>query len=296
MKLGNSNNTLFSADSQRKKIKLRHFTVILLAVLIIGGSLSAFIFMKHYNFNLQSAFGEGTTAERSLETESETGSVKADTEDFTLLLFCVDSERTKLSLLSLARFGFDSDSISFCSLSPDKSADFNGSTMSLAEIYNAGGAEALTDAVKSVTGVRADRYLGSTENQFKMIVNHFGGFNIIMDKTVEYRGSDFTLILPKGAQLMKGETLHRYFRYLATLGPEGFMKQSELLGLMFKTELVPEGTESMTADFSYLANHLITNTSIIDFSQVSPGIESLMLSDATSYSAVASPEALTSDT
>lgn len=288
-----SNNTLFSADSQRKKIKLRHFTAILLAVLIIGGSLSAFIFMKHYNFNLQSAFGEGTTIERSIEPVTESESVSTDTEDFTLLLFCVDSERTKLSLLSLVRFCFDSDSITFCSLSPDRSTVYNGSTLSFAQVYNLGGADALTEAVKSVTGVKADRYLGSTEGQFKMIVNHFGGVNINIDNTIEYRGDDFTLILPKGAQLLKGETLHKYFLYLATLGSESFMKQSELLGLMFQAELKPEGTDSMTADFSYLANHLITDTSIIDFSQVAPGIERIMQSDATSYSAVASPDALT---
>lgn len=288
-----SKNLVFQTEKQHSRLKLRRFTAVLLSVLILGGAASVLYFLKNYNFNLSSAFGK-TSAETETHAEASTAAQPSKASR-SVLLFCSDSGRKELRFVCLLRAEVPDFKITLLSLSPQTEASVGSASKTFNEFFRSGGAPKLLKAVQAATGVEPDGYLFSDDEQFKTVVNHFGGFTIPVDAPVEYRGNDFTLLLPKGNQTMKGDSLLKYFRYLLLNGDSGMRLQAEIIRKMLETMLTAARSGSIGNDYSYLANHLSTNITIVDFSAASAGIEAMMNSGKISYVIVTSADEFSSE-
>ncbi len=278
---------VFKTEKQHHAGSLKRFSAILLAILIVGGSVSFLFFLKNYNFDLKAAFGDGReetqTVIQTVDT-AEAGELNLD-----MLLYCSSSDDTALRFVCIMRTQVPENKVTMLALSPDSTATLNGTTATLSQFFKQGGAPRLIDAVEQQTSIRAHRYIGAYDEDFKSAINHFGGFTVNVESSVEYRGSDFTLILPSGKQSMRGDILHKYLRYLLTQGEDGVHRQAVVLLEAVEAMLASSRADKINSDYSYVANRLYTDISIVDFSSHSQIISTMMQGDIT-YISVSSPE------
>ncbi len=276
----------FRTRQQRSRAGIKKFTVILLAVLVVGGGLSALLFMRNYNYDLKNAFGDGTPTEETTEAP------KRDIPEtrYDVLLYSISSDRTRTDFLCLMRIRLPENKITLYPFSPSDRATVNGQTATYAEFLKNGGGPALMEAVKAQTGIPVSDYIGSTEDKFKAVVDRYGGFEFTVNEGITFRGDEFTLVLPQGTQNLRGDLLLKYFRYLTYHTQNGFMTQGELLTVMLRHFLNPGTIESMQTIFAYLANHLTSNISIVTFSEASANLTSLMECENIQYITVQTPE------
>ena len=99
-----------------------------------------------------------------------------------------------------------------------------------------------------------------------------------------------SLVLIKGNQNLKGDTLFKYMCYLNSLGSEGKRRQSaamlEILGGIFNQSKLNRRSRI----FSQITNNMMTDMSIVDFSQEEDGIVLLMQNGILQPETVESPE------
>ena len=161
-----------------------------------------------------------------------------------------------------------------CPVSPATAVELDGGeSLTLNDIFARYGEKRLLEAVEDYTGRQVDRYVASTDESFKSMINYFGGVTVNVPDQIEYRG-DFTLILVKGKQNMKGDTLFKYLRYLGLLGDDDAQEQvlADILGSVFK----PQNAGRLSNIFSKFSNTLNTNVTIVDFSQAENGIRAIL--------------------
>jgi anionic cell wall polymer biosynthesis LytR-Cps2A-Psr (LCP) family protein len=107
------------------------------------------------------------------------------------------------------------------------------------------------------------------------MINYFGGVNINVPEQIEYRGDALTLILVKGKQNMKGDTLLKYIRYLDTLGERGMNYQASVMTQIFESVFRPSLVSKAERVYSNISNSLETNISIVDFSSMRETINAM---------------------
>lgn len=280
---------VFKTEKQHHTGSLKRFSAILLAILIIGGSVSFLFFLKNYNFDLKAAFGDGR--EKTETVVQTVDSSEAEKFSLDMLLYCSSSDDTTLRFVCIMRTQIPENRITMLALSPDSTATLNGVTATLSQFFKQGGAPRLIDAIEQQTSIRAQRYIGAYDEDFKSAINHFGGFTVNVESSVEYRGNDFTLILPSGKQSLRGDILHKYLRYLLTQGKDGVHRQAVVLLETVEAMLSSARADKISSDYSYIANRLYTDISIVDFSSHSQMISDMMAGDIT-YVSVSSPEYL----
>ena len=105
------------------------------------------------------------------------------------------------------------------------------------------GEKGLVSAVESAEGIKVDKYVASDTETFALAINSMGGLEYKVEKRIDYKTDDFTLILTEGPQTIKGETLIKYFRYLKTLGDDGLLEQGELICRMIDSYVTTENVE-----------------------------------------------------
>jgi LCP family protein required for cell wall assembly len=107
-----------------------------------------------------------------------------------------------------------------------------------------GGEKELVSAVEKAEGIEIDKYVASSTDTFALAINYMGGLKYTVAERIEYRTDDYTLILTKGNQTIKGETLLKYFRYCKTLGEEqGLKQQGDLICKMLDEYITTENVE-----------------------------------------------------
>ena len=100
--------------------------------------------------------------------------------------------------------------------------------------------------------------------------------DITVPEQIEYKGTDFSLILVRGKQNLKGDSLFKYLRYLDSQGAHGRSLQASALLEMLDYVFKPSYLEKRSRIFSKLSNTLKTDLSIVDFSQTEEGVKALM--------------------
>lgn len=258
-------NINFQTQRQSSNGEFKRFVAIFAACVIGIAGISSLAILSKYDFDVKSAVGGNSETETSV-AETTTKAVTASAEG-TLLMWCADSSRENLRFLWLCRFSVPENEITLYSLDPKAVIMSNGVSRTFEGCYAASGENELIRAVEEFTGVEIDRYIGSTDSTFKSMINYFGGVEINVPEQTEYRSSDFNLMLIKGKQNIKGDTMFRYMRYLATLGTDGRKQQSEVLMQILSNIISSKNLEKMGKIYSKLSNTLNTDITIVDFSQ-----------------------------
>lgn len=280
---------IFKTKKERSAGQLKKFALALLCFVVVFGSLSVLYFFKSYNFNLDSALGKSEPS-----STAPASSVRSVTEkkctDF--LFFSASPDKKRLNFVYVVRTLLPECRVIICPLPLNTPCAPQGEWRTLQELYAEGGTAALTSGVNMVCQLTVSRSVMSTDETFKQAVNYLGGFTVTVSDHVEYRG-DFNLILVKGNQSLKGDSILKYLRYLGMLENDaGVPAQALVLRDILSSVLNENYSEKKNSVFSKLSNILTTDVSIVDFSAAGSSLELLMQPGKTQYVCVASPDEL----
>lgn len=288
----NKNNT-FRTQKQAMNDETKRFFAIFFSCVLLVLLISCLAILSKYDFNIKSAVsGEAETETTTEVTESGIPEVYGDK---TYFFWCAEEDRSGIHFAWLVNIKMPERVMKVYTVTPETVVDVNGVATSLESIYAKSGENELAAAVESATGIKLDGYAGSDGDSFKTMINNFSGVDITVPEQVEYRGEGLTLILIKGKQNMKGDTLYKYMLYLESLGAKGRSMQANVLTEIFESVFKPSYLNRTSSIFSKISNTLRTDLTIVDFSQAEEAVKILMEHGFVAMKTVDSPEEFTAE-
>lgn len=254
----------FKTSKQDKRGDLMRFFLAFLAFALVFGSISAVVILKHNELSLKSIFSKETTTEGGNETTADdqpVSPVKLSGKT-NFLIYCSSNDFSEMYFIHIVEADMDNCVIKDRPLNPDgKTTD--GKTY--VQLLKESGAEKLVSAIEEKEGVKISKYVGSNAETFALAINYMDGLEYTVDERIEYRNSAYTLILTKGNQTIKGETLIKYFRYCKTLGVDGMRTQGKLVCAMLDSYINDNNVDKGTRIYQRLLSNLDSNSDISYF-------------------------------
>ncbi len=284
----NPRNVNFKTARQSSGAETKRFAAVLLGCVLLILTVSVLFILNKHDFNVKSALGGD--AETQI-VEEKTQSVQAEIEaSKTYFFWCADSATDELRFAWTVNFELPKRIASVCALDLDTRIEAGGESISIRKAYAAAGIKGVVAGLEKAYGIEIDGNIGSDDESFKSMVNYFGGFDVTVPEQIEYKSGDLSLILVKGRQNLKGDSLFRYMRYLGTLGERGRKLQAAALGEIMDGVFKPSNTNRCSAVFSRISNTLETDLTIVDFSQAEQGIKVLTENGFASKRTLETPE------
>lgn len=254
----------FKTSKQDKRGDLMRFFLAFLAFALVFGSISAVVILKHNELSLKSIFSKETTTEGDNETTADdqpVSPVKLSGKT-NFLIYCSSNDFSEMYFIHIVEADMDTCVIKDRPLNPDgKTTD--GKTY--VQLLKESGAGKLVSAIEEKEGVKISKYVGSNAETFALAINYMDGLEYTVDERIEYRNSAYTLILTKGNQTIKGETLIKYFRYCKTLGVDGMRTQGKLVCAMLDSYINDNNVDKGTRIYQRLLSNLDSNSDISYF-------------------------------
>lgn len=278
-------NIMFRTQKQSSDRSFKKFSAVFAACVLVILIVSCFAILKKYDFDVRTAMGgepETTTQAVSQET-----ALLLEQADKTYFFWNADSESGELNFAWLVNFRVPEMAVSVCALPLDTL--LSDGTETLASSFKNLGENGTVRQLEELTGIPIDGYIGSDDESFKTMINYFGGMEITVPEQIEYRGSEYTVILVKGRQNLMADSLFKYMRYLGTLGPRGRNLQASALMEMLDGIFKEKNIEKRERYFSKLSNTLKTDLSIVDFLAAEEGIKAFMQGGIKDKNIVESP-------
>lgn len=123
-------------------------------------------------------------------------------------------------------------------------------------------------------GVRLDRYVMITREQFKSFMQVLGGYEVELKNRIDYSDRNFTLNLAAGKRTLYGDLFFNYLRFIGLNGSEQDRQKQAGVIVDYISQHLTEETVSQGDDvFSRLVNTCTTNVSIKDFNKYQSAIE-----------------------
>lgn len=284
----NRKNIMFSTRKQSMSSETKRFFGVFFVCVAVVLSVSCLAILSKYDFNVRSAVsGEAETQTTTEVQETVIPEIHADKK---YLFWCAAEDRQSMHFAWIVNVKMPERELMIYTLKPETVAQVNGGAMSLENVYAKLGEAELAKAVESVSGVALDGYIGSDDDSFKNMINYFGGVDVTVPEQVEYKGDGLTLLLIKGKQSMKGDTLFKYLKYIGTLGAKSSSMQANVLGAVFEHIFRPSYVNKSTAIFSKISNTLRTDLTIVDYSRAEKAAHIIMENGFNSVKSVVSPE------
>ena len=254
----------FKTSKQDKRGDLMRFFLAFLAFALVFGSISAVVILKHNELSLKSIFSKETTTEGGNETTADdqpVSPVKLSGKT-NFLIYCSSNDFSEMYFIHIIEADMDNCVIKDRPLNPDgKTTD--GKTY--VQLLKESGAGKLVSAIEKKEGIKISKYVGSNAETFALAINYMDGLEYTVDERIEYRNSAYTLILTKGNQTIKGETLIKYFRYCKTLGVDGMRTQGKLVCAMLDSYINDNNVDKGTRIYQRLLSNLDSNSDISYF-------------------------------
>ncbi len=279
-------NIMFRTARQSNDRGFRKFSVIFAVSVLMILLVSCLAILSKYDFDIKTAMGGDSVTET--QPVSEPSTVWQEEADKTYFFWCADSDSKELRFAWLVNFRLPEAEVTVCTLSPDTL--LSDGTETLEKVLAKSGENEAVKKLEEHTGFTIDGYIGSDEQSFKAMINYLGGATVTVPEQIEYRSNEFTVILVKGKQNLKADSLFKYLRYLGTLGSRGENLQSTVLTEILDGIFKPANTEKRERYFSKLSNTVITDLSIVDYSASEEGIKAFMQSGIKKKIIVDSPE------
>ena len=254
----------FKTSKQDKRGDLMRFFLAFLAFALVFGSISAVVILKHNELSLKSIFSKETTTEGGNETTADdqpVSPVKLSGKT-NFLIYCSSNDFSEMYFIHIVEADMDNCVIKDRPLNPD-SKTTDGKTY--VQLLKESGAGKLVSAIEEKEGVKISKYVGSNAETFALAINYMDGLEYTVDERIEYRNSAYTLILTKGNQTIKGETLIKYFRYCKTLGVDGMRTQGKLVCAMLDSYINDNNVDKGTRIYQRLLSNLDSDSDISYF-------------------------------
>lgn len=290
-------NIMFRTNRQSSSGDIKKFAAILTACVVGILAISIFAILSKYDFDVKSALGGNAETETQ---QAETQALEEETEaSKTYLFWCADSSNDRLRFAWLVNFKLPERRVTSCALDLDMRISVASDAMkgqekteSIRNVFMTAGIKDLVAYLEGDLGFEIDGYIGANDEKFKSMVNYFGGFDITVPEQIEYKSGEFSVILIKGKQNLKGDTLFKYLRYLGTLGDRGRSLQATAANEILDSVFRPSNAGRLGTIFSRISNTLETDLSIVDFSSAEKGIKVFAENGFTLKKTVETPEDL----
>lgn len=282
------NNDPFRKQRQTMDEETKRFFVIFFLCVLLVLLVSCLAILGKYDFNLKNAVnGEDEAETVTVIDEAAFPEIHGEK---TYFFWCAESDRSTIHFAWLVNFSMPERTVKVYTVTPETLIETDGEVVSLEKLYQKSGEIELAKAVETATGIKIDGFAGSDGNSFRNMINTFSGVDVTVPEQVEYRGEGLTLVLVKGKQNMKGDTLYKYMLYLESLGAKGRSMQANVLTEVFESVFKPSYIGRISSVFSKFSNTLKTNLTIVDFSQTEESIKILMEQGFVSIKPVDSPD------
>lgn len=268
-------NIMFKTTRQSKGEETKKFVAILVFCVVAVLAVSLFIII-----------GNGKDDGENVTQVEEQVEIKAEK---TYLFWCADG--SELRFAWLVNVEMPGRRAAVCALDLNRKLG-EGYDDSIRQVFASKGVKKLVEEMEAEFEINIDGYIGSEEESFKSMINSLGGIDITVPEQISYRSGDFALILVKGKQNMKGDTLFRYIRYLCTLGEDSLDLQADAMSEMLAYVFRPSNLNKCDGIFSRISNTLETDLTIVDYSSAKSGIEILVEEGFASIRTVEKPEKL----
>ncbi len=267
----NPKNVKFKTARQSSDAETRRFVAVLVGCVLLILTVSVLFILNKHDFDIKSALGGDAQTQTAVEeTENIQQSVEASK---TYFFWCADSSTDEIRFAWTVNFQLPKRIASVCALDIDARIDAEGESVSIRKAYASVGIKGVVAGIEKTYGIEIDGNIGADDESFKSMVNYFGGFDITVPEQIEYKSGDLSVILVKGKQNLKGDSLFRYMRYLGTLGERGRKLQAAALGEIMDGVFKPSNTNRCSTIFSRISNTLETDLTIVDYSTAEKGIK-----------------------
>jgi len=264
-------NVKFRTVRQSNDAETKRFAAVLVGCVALILAVSVLFILNKHDFDFKSALGGDAETETTVE---ETQSVQTDIEaDKTYLFLCEDSSTGELRFAWTVNFRLPKRTVSICTLDLDTRIEAGGESISIRKANQTASLKEIVWGIEKLYDIKIDGYIGSDDESFKSMVNYFGGFDVTVPEQIEYKSGDLSVILVKGKQNLKGDSLFRYMRYLCTQGEWGRKLMASALGEILDGVFKPSNTNRCSTIFSRISNTLKTDLTIVDFSSSEKGIK-----------------------
>ncbi|MBR2730666.1 MAG: LCP family protein [Clostridia bacterium] len=232
------------------------------AVLLLVGSV--FVILLRNGFDFRTAVGGEEQTETQTAAEATESAAPAGKKTF--LLWCAEKSTNRLQAIWLVRCEMPQRRLTALALAPETPVAMGGKGSTLDATFASGGARALRDAVQAMLGAPIDRYVGAYETGLINMVNYMGGLTVDVPAQINYRSDALTLVLVKGQQTLKGDSLFKYFQYLSIGGAVGRAELAQAMLDICAGVFRSQNTEKRSRIFSKMMGTLQTDLSIVDYS------------------------------
>lgn len=246
------------------KIKSDLEQKILLVLLAFGVAFTCvflvFIGIK-YDFSVKKFFAPNDMVIQENNEEVKLPDISGKTN----FLFIMNNSNTdEIYFCSLIQVDMDSIAYKVCTL--DKNTYSDGK--SLFDIYKAGGAGNVVNAVKSLLGVDIDYYIDESVDEYKKMYDAFGSVNYLVLNDIRYKDTStygFNIKLKGGNQTINGDIASKLIRYY--LSESDYETVNEIMLTALSQQINPENHAKKEKLFSSLIDLSKTNITITDFTK-----------------------------
>lgn len=258
-----SKNVTFRTQRKSKNSNKNKITIIITLALLLLVFVSFFAVLKNSDFDLRTALGgdPGVTAGEQEETNP------VEKSDRCFLFWCKDSVSNDLQFLWITRIVMPKGKYIIYSPSVDESIEYRGEYKSIGNIYYLYGIEGLEEALEQFCNIEIIHHIGSDTEAFKQMVNNFGSVTVELNESINYKGS-FNLILPRGSNVIKGDTLYKYLVYTNFNHVQSEKLRADAFEQVLRNVINEENTDSIEKIYSRIANLLYTDITIVGFSEM----------------------------
>lgn len=278
----------FRTGRGRKNGESKKFFIVFFACVFTVLAISSLAILKKYDFDVKRAISGEAKTEQTTEAVS-SGLPEVNGEK-TYFFWCASEDRSEIYFAWFVNIKMPERRATVCTVPPETLVNYNGTVSSIENVLSKTGDAEFVNAVEATFGSEIDGYISSDATDFRTMINYFGGIEITVPEQVEYRNDGLTLILVKGKQTLKGDSLFKYLSYLDTLGSRGNASQALVMGDILKGVFKPSRTNKTDSAFAKISNTLNTDITIVDFSSAEKAIKILCEYGFEAISTVDSPE------
>lgn len=271
MKKGNNKPLRFDTQKNVRSMRIKRFAAAFSCFFVLLAGVSFLLLLNYYDFNL-SAIGSPKE-----ETTVEQTTVKPEPQvsgNYNYLLLCTADASNEVRFAVMLNADMESLTLSISPISSDRILTYSGCTGTLAQQLDFGGEKQLTGALEAVDGIKIDKYIRSTDSNFKSLINSFGGFETTVEEAIDVRSDKLTAIIGAGKQTMTGDTLLKYIRYYEN-EPE---MQARIIAELVEQEITPANFKKADSYYTKIINLVSSDISVVDFAEIKNGIEALLYS------------------
>lgn len=245
---------------QKKRYpKKTGFVITFVLVLVCIAVFSMLSILKENNYDLKAALGGEKSSDEVVEDET------ADSEERYFLFWCKDSKTSVLKFLWIVDAKVPAGEYTVYSPSIDDKVEYDGQYRTFADIFGTYGESGLRSAAELLCDIKLDSYIGSDTESFKQMINTLGSVTVKLEKPIEYRG-DYNLILTSGKNTLKGDQLYKYLCYTNFISSGASEMRSEVIIKILENTINPDNVDRIEKIYANIANILITDVSVVDFS------------------------------